>query len=154
MSKIVYILYSISHWLYIRKVPFIPKLISFTIRIIFTGWIPASTKIGKNCIFGKGALGIVIHERAVIGDCCIIGQNVTIGGSSEKERNKLPVLGNRVRVGANSVLLGNIRIGDEVIIAAGAVVIDNVPSRSVVAGNPAKIIKSNIDINEFVNFQC
>jgi serine O-acetyltransferase len=154
MSRIVYLLYLISHWLYVRKVPFIPKLFSSTIRIVFAGWIPASARIGKNCRFGKGALGIVLHERVVIGDCCIIGPNVTIGGSSEKEKNRLPVIGNRVRVGANSVVLGNITIGNEVIIAAGAVVINDVPPKSIVAGNPAKIIKSNIDINELVTFKC
>ena len=154
MSKMVYILYKISNWLYLRKVLFLPKIITLFIRIIFSGWIPASAKIGKHCKFGKGGLGIVIHEQAEIGDCCIISHNVTIAGASKKERNKLPRIGNSVRIGAAAVILGDVDIGDEVIIAASAVVIRDVPSQSIVAGNPAKVIKSNININDFVDFDC
>lgn len=154
MSKFVYFLYYISHKAFLYKIPLIPKLLTLLIRIVFSGWIPASAKIGKDVKFGKGGLGIVIHEQAVIGNCCIISHNVTIGGSSKKERNKLPVIGKRVRIGAGAVLIGDIKIGDEVIIAASSVVTTDVPKRCIVAGNPAQIVKNDINIYDYVDFDC
>jgi serine O-acetyltransferase len=142
MSKILLFLYGISFYLYSKNIPLIPKLITYFNRIVFSVWLPASTKIGQNCTLGKGGLGVVIHEKAVIGDYCIISNNVTIGGSSKKEQGKLPVLGNRVSVGAGCVILGDIAIGDNVIIGAGAVVTKNIEENSIAVGNPAKVIKT------------
>lgn len=110
-------------------------------------------QIGKNCIFGKGGLGIVIHEKTIIGDNCIISHNVTFGGSSKKEEGLLPVVGNKARIDSGAVILGNAKIGDNVIIAANSVVRKDVPDNSIVAGNPAKIIKENIIIEEYVDFR-
>jgi serine O-acetyltransferase len=153
MSKILLLLYRISFYLNAKKIPLIPKLITYFNRIVFSVWLPSSTQIGKNCTLGKGGLGVVIHEKAVIGDYCIISNNVTIGGSSKKEQGKLPTLGNRVRVGAGCVILGDITIGDNVIIGSNSVVTKSIPCNTIVAGNPAKIIKSDIDINEYVTFK-
>jgi len=136
-----------------KNIPLLPMTITYFNRIVFSVWLPASTKIGRNCTLGKGGLGVVIHEKAVIGDCCIISNNVTIGGSSKKELGKLPTLGNRVRIGAGCVILGDITIGDNVIIGSNSVVVKDIPANSIVAGNPAKIIKSDIDINEYVTFK-
>lgn len=65
-------------------------------------------------------------------------QNVTVGSGTGGN----PTIGNNVEFGANSVVIGNIRIGDNVIIAAGAVVTKDVPDYSIVAGVPAKVIKT------------
>jgi len=153
MSKILLFLYKISFYLHSKKIPLIPKLITYFNRIVFSVWLPASAKLGRNCTLGKGGLGVVIHEKAVVGDHCIISNNVTIGGSSKKEQGKLPVLGNRVRVGAGCVILGDVTIGDNVIIGSNSVVVKSIAANSIVAGNPAKIIKSDIDINEYVTFK-
>jgi len=154
MSKVVYLLYWISHLLYLIKIPLLPKMITYTLRLVFNCWIPYQAKIGKGVVFGKGGLGIVIHEKSKIGDCCIISHNVTIGGGSKKTKGKLPVIGKKCRIGANSVIIGNVKIGNNVIIAAGSIVTKDVPDNVIVAGNPVKIIKENINIDDYVDFKC
>lgn len=152
MSQILLKLYRLSHFFYINKLYLLSKTITYFNRIFFGVWLPGSTKIGKSCVLGKGGLGVVIHEDALIGDFCIISNNVTIGGSSKKEKGKLPVIGNRVRIGAGSVIIGNVVIGDNVIVGANSVVTKSIPSNTIVAGNPAFVIKTDININEYVDF--
>ncbi|NMO76999.1 sugar O-acetyltransferase [Niallia alba] len=91
-----------------------------------------------------------------IGHNCMIGPNVgiyTAGHSIEpKNRNSsgyaIPItIGNDVWIGGSCVILAGVSIGDNSIIAAGSIVTKNVPANTIVAGNPAKIIK-NIEINE------
>lgn len=87
--------------------------------------------------------GIVLHEEAVLGDDCLIRQGVSIGRASnhgEGVRAKAPVLGSRVEVGANAVIVGGITIGDDVVIGPNTVVMTNVPSDSIVASPPARVI--------------
>lgn len=90
----------------------------------------------------------MIHERSRIGEHCVISQQVTIGGRAG-HRNP-PRVGSRVYVGAGAKIIGDIEIGDDCVIGANAVVIQSVPRRSVVAGIPARVIKSNIDIAHYM----
>jgi serine O-acetyltransferase len=84
---------------------------------------------------------IVVHGATVIGDDCLIRQGVTIGNAGYQDPMGAPVIGNRVEIGAGAKIIGRIHIGDEVIIGANAVVVRDVPSRAVVVGVPARIIK-------------
>lgn len=68
-----------------------------------------------------------------------VNQCVTIGAKGDKR----PVIGNNVRVATGAIVIGGVTIGDNVIIGAGAVVVKDVPSNSVVVGNPARIVKQN-----------
>ena len=90
-------------------------------------------------------VGIVISRAAIIGDNCIIYQNVTIGAKSHKQGNRksenYPVLGNNVTVYAGAIIVGNVKIGDNAVIGANSVVITDVPPNAVYAGNPARFIK-------------
>ena len=70
-------------------------------------------------------------------------QNTTIGNKSDERPDERPIIGNNVTLGANVVVIGNIHIGDNVIVGAGSVVVKDVPDNVIVAGNPAKIIRSN-----------
>lgn len=135
----VYLFYKIGNFFYKIKLTPISIVIRILMRLIFSCDISYKTKIGKGTIFPHMALGVTIHQDAIIGENCIIMQNVTIGGRSGK--NKLPVLGNNVLVGANSVVIGPVKIGDNVSIGAGSIVIDDIESNSVVCCSKAKRIK-------------
>lgn len=70
--------------------------------------------------------GITIREGTILGENCIIHQNVTIG--QKKTEEKRAVLGDNVNIGAGAILLGPVTIGDNVVIAAGAIVVENIPT--------------------------
>lgn len=91
-------------------------------------------------------VGVVIDEDVVIGNNCSIYQNVTIGKKYSAE-GKSPVIGDNVRIYANACVVGDIKIGNNAIIGAGAIVLHDVPANAIVAGNPAKVIKYRDDIN-------
>lgn len=98
--------------------------------------------IEKNTFFPH-PIGIVINKSTQIGNNCSIYQNVTIGDGRKNPltNRRSPIIGNNVTIYANSVVVGGITIGDNAIIGAGSVVINDVEADSVVAGNPAKRIK-------------
>ena len=132
----------------LRFLPIIPNLITYLIRFVFSCYLPFKIKIGKNFVLGYGGLGVVIHERTIIGDDCHIDQNVTIGGTSKKYG--VPVLGNHVYVGSGAKILGPIIIGDNVVIGANAVIVENIPNNSLVVGIPGKIIKTGILKSQYI----
>ena len=139
--------YRLSNFLYRMKIPVLPKLIYYFQYLAFNCAIPAETKIGKNTRFGYGGIAVVIHKRAVIGKNCKIGTSITIGGTSKKY--EVPIIGDNVQISTGSKILGPVRIGNNVIIGANSVVLIDVPDNSVVVGVPAKIIKTNINIDEY-----
>ena len=98
--------------------------------------------IGKNLVIDHGT-GVVIGETAEIGDDCIIYQGVTLGGTGKEQGKRHPTLGNNVIVGAGARVLGPFHVGDNSKIAAGAVVLSEVPPNSTVVGVPARIVKQN-----------
>ncbi len=131
--------HKVAHWCWVHHIPFIPKLITLLIFLVYNSKIPYTAKIGKGTKFGYGAIGVVVHARAVIGENCGIGTNVTIGGRSGHK--EVPVIGNNVRIYTGSKVLGPIHIGNNAVIGANAVVIKDVPENAVVAGVPARILK-------------
>ena len=94
--------------------------------------------------FGKGLIighygRIIINGSVQFGDQIYITHGVTIGRNATGKRKGVPVIGNRVRIGANAAIVGNVRIGDDVMIAPNAFVNIDVPSHSVVVGNPCVV---------------
>ena len=137
----VYTLYKCANWLYRTRIPVLPRIIYYAIRIVFGGHVPYTASIGSGTWFGCGALGVVLHPETVIGENCVIAQNVTIGGRADFR--DVPRLGNNVFVGAGAKILGPVTIGDNVKIGANAVVIEDVPSDSTVVGIPARIVTTH-----------
>ncbi|HDN84376.1 MAG TPA: serine O-acetyltransferase [Candidatus Aerophobetes bacterium] len=130
----------IAHFLYKHKFYFLARLISQIVRF-FTGIeIHPGAKIGKGFFIDHG-MGVVIGETTEIGDNVTLYQGVTLGGTGKEKGKRHPTLGNNVIVAAGAKILGNIKIGDNVRIGAGSVVIRDVPSDSTVVGVPGRIVK-------------
>lgn len=110
--------------------------------------IPVETNIGKGIRFGHGALGIVIHETAVVGSDCWIMQNVTIGNKDDNS----PIIEDHVLIGAGAVVLGKVKVGRGSVIGANAVVLSDIPPYEVWGGVPAKRIKTIINGEKFPYF--
>jgi putative colanic acid biosynthesis acetyltransferase WcaB len=123
------------------------KIVGLPIRASYTflvNWILGidisdTTKIGRgfNVYHGQG---LVINKSAVIGNQVVVRHNTTIGNA--RKNGGSPVIGDFVEIGANVVIIGEISIGNNSIIAAGSVVIKDVPAHVIVAGNPAKVVKN------------
>ena len=84
-------------------------------------------------------IGTVIHEAVTIGADVTLRHLTTIG--TQRSGQKAPTLGDRVNVGCHSIILGDIHIGNDAVIGAGAVVIHDVPEGATVVGNPARILQ-------------
>jgi serine O-acetyltransferase len=121
------------------KVPLLPRILFCVVRVLFGGHVPYTATIGSGTSFGCGGLGVVLHPNTVIGKNCVIAQNVTIGGRSDF--TEVPTLGANVFVGTGAKILGPVKIGDNAIIGANAVVIRDIPSNSTAVGVPARIIE-------------
>lgn len=85
-------------------------------------------------------IGIVIAKDAQIDEDCVIFQNVTIGKKNGLTKQGAPKIGKKVTIYANSVIVGDIKIGNFVVVGANSFVDFDIPDNTVVAGNPAKII--------------
>lgn len=101
--------------------------------------IPPETKIGEGFYIGHTGR-IIINPDAVLGKNVNIATGVTIGQENRGKRKGCPTIGDRVWIGTNSVIVGNIKIGSDVLIAPLTLVNFDVPDHSVVVGNPARII--------------
>ena len=101
-------------------------------------WISPKCKIGKNIHF-MHLDGITIGSGVEIGNNCVIYQQVTIG----KEKDSFPIIGNNVTIYAGAKIIGGVKIGDNSVIGANAVVIRDVPENSTEVGVPARIIKDS-----------
>jgi serine O-acetyltransferase len=104
-----------------------------------------ATDIHPNARIGRGimldhATGLVIGETAVVGDQTSILHAVTLGGSGKETGDRHPKIGAGVMIGAGAKILGNITVGDCARVAAGSVVLKDVPARTTVAGVPAQVI--------------
>ena len=140
-------LYYIANWLYKHKVPFFPAFFQGLIYLFFNSWIPYQCDIGKGTKIGYGGIAVVIHKDAKIGKNCIIGTCVTIGGN--KANDTVPIIEDSCYIATGAKILGTVIIGEGSFIGTNAVVTKDVPPNSLVVGNPGKVIKNNININDY-----
>jgi len=111
--------------------------------------IPFNTTIGGGFHISHFGL-VIINDQVVIGENCNINQGVTIGQSNRGQRKGCPTIGDRVWIGANAVIVGKISIGNDVLIAPGAYVNIDIPSHSIVIGNPCRIIPKDEATSEYI----
>ena len=131
--------YRRANWLYRHGFKVLARIYEMRIYQAHNSFIPASCEIGNGTVFGYKGMGVVIHKRARIGENCLIAQQVTIGGRSG--HHDVPIIGNNCEICAGAKVLGPIRLGDNVVIGANAVMLQDAPDNTVWAGVPAKMIK-------------
>ncbi len=145
-GKIILFLFRFAHVASRNKVVFflmIPYLVFYR---VFVEWllgieVPYKTCIGPGFVIYHGQ-SLVINDGVTIGLDCTVRHCTTIGHKelADGSFSTCPKIGNHVDIGANVCIIGPIKIGDNVKIGAGAVVVKDVPANSVVVGNPARIL--------------
>ena len=136
------IYYRIAHWLYRCRLYFLARFVSQWARFWTGIEIHPGATIGRRLVIDHGT-GIVIGETAELGDDVLLYQGVTLGGTGKDVGKRHPTLGNNVMVGAGARVLGPITVRDNSRIAAGAVVLQDVPEGATAVGVPAQIVRVN-----------
>ena len=95
--------------------------------------------LGRRVFIDHG-MGTVIGQTAVVEDDCTLYQGVTLGGAGKRQGKRHPTLGKGCVVGAGAKVLGDIRLGENVKVGAGSVVVRDVPDHCTVVGVPARIV--------------
>ena len=135
------LLHRLAHKLYGWKVPLAPRVISQIGRFLTGVEIHPGATIGRRFFIDHG-MGVVIGETAEIGDDVLLYQGVTLGGTGNEKGKRHPTPGSHVVVGSGAKVLGNIRVGDNVKIGAGSVVVHPVPDNSTVVGIPGRVVRT------------
>lgn len=135
------LVHRLAHWFYRHRWFVLARCISQTGRFLTGIEIHPGARIGQRLFIDHG-LGVVIGETAEIGDDVLLYQGVTLGGTGNERGKRHPTLGNRVVIGTGASVLGNIRLGDDVKIGAGSVVVHSVPDGATVVGIPARVVRT------------
>lgn len=131
--------YRVAHWLWARGQRDLAYFFQMRVSEIFGIDIHPAARIGKGIMIDH-AHSIVIGETAVVGDNVSMLHSVTLGGTGKEEQDRHPKIGSGVLIGAGAKVLGNITVGDCSRIAAGSVVLEDIPAKKTVAGVPARIV--------------
>jgi serine O-acetyltransferase len=134
--------YRAARWAHLHKLHTLARLISGISELMFHCYLPASAQIGRGFEVGYRGCGVVVHARACLAENVFMGPGAIIGGRSQHPG--VPQIGRNVYIAPGAKVLGEIVVGDGVVIGANAVVIESVPDNCIVAGVPAKIIRRNI----------
>ena len=136
----ILVYHRIAHWLYGHKHFFLARWVSQHGRHRTGIEIHPGATIGK-CLFIDHGMGIVFGETCEIGDNCTTYHGVTLGGTGKDTGKRLPTIGNNVLIGAGAKVLGPFKVGDNTNIAAGAVVLEEIPPDCTAVGVPARVVK-------------
>lgn len=135
-------MYRRAHSLYLKKHYFLARWISQRCVKKTNIEIHPGATIGRRFFIDHGT-GVVIGETTVIGDDVTIYQGVTLGGTGKDIGKRHPTIGNNVVIGSGAKVLGPFKVGDNSKIAAGAVVLNEIPPNSTAVGVPARVVRSN-----------
>lgn len=131
--------YRIAHWLWERSSRDLAYFFQMRTSEAFGVDIHPGARIGLGIMIDH-AHSIVIGETAVVGDNVSMLHSVTLGGTGKEDGDRHPKIADGVLIGAGAAILGNIRVGHCSRIAAGSVVLQDVPPCKTVAGVPARIV--------------
>ena len=131
--------YRVAHWLWRTGRHDLAYFLQMRISEQFGLDVHPAARIGRGIMIDH-AHSIVIGETAVVGDNVSMLHSVTLGGTGKEEEDRHPKIGNGVLIGAGAKVLGNIKVGDCSRVAAGSVVLQDVPPCKTVAGVPARIV--------------
>jgi len=134
------LLYRLAHVLQRCRLYFAARLISQLARWLTGIEIHPGAAIGRGLFIDHGS-GVVIGETTEIGDWCTLYQGVTLGGTGKELGKRHPTLGNDVLIGAGAKVLGPVKLGDHAKVAAGAVVLHDIPENSTAVGVPARVVR-------------
>lgn len=135
-------MYRKAHFFHEHNMHFVARAISQRAARKTGIEIHPGAQIGRRFFIDHGT-GVVIGETTIIGDDCTIYQGVTLGGTGKDSGKRHPTLGNNVLVGAGAKVLGPFKIGDNSNVAAGSVVLNEIPENSTAVGSPARVVKRN-----------
>ena len=138
-------IYRLSNFFYKKNCKVLSKILDIINYYLHNSIIPGSCKIGKKTKLAYGGIGVVIHSNAEIGEGCLIGQGITIGGRNGEI--EVPKIGDNTYIGAGSRILGKVLIEGDTVIGPNSVVLKNISRYSVVAGVPAKVINEITEDN-------
>jgi len=130
------LLHRVSHSLWQMEAKFAARFLSEVGRVATGVEIHPGAELGRRVVIDHG-MGTVIGETAIVGDDCLIFQNVTLGSSRFKQGRRHPTLERGVVVGVGATVIGAVRVGEESKIGAGAVVVGDVEPNTTVTGIPA-----------------
>ncbi|HET8976013.1 MAG TPA: serine O-acetyltransferase [Solirubrobacterales bacterium] len=130
----------VAHALWQGGIPVAPRLIAYTSRSVTGVEIHPAATIGSDFFIDHGA-GVVVGETAEIGDRVTLYQGVTLGGTGFARGKRHPTLEDDVTVGSGAKLLGPVTIGRNAKVGANTVVIEDVPQRTTVVGNPGHPVR-------------
>lgn len=131
-----------THWLYRHNLKLLARIISQLARWLTGVEIHPGAVIGKRCFIDHG-MAIIIGETTEVGDDVTIYQGVTLGGTGKDTGKRHPTIGNNVILSSGSKILGPFKVGNNVKIGAGAVVLKEVPDNCTVVGIPGTIVRRN-----------
>ena len=129
----------VAHWLWAQGRRDAALFLQSRCSELYAVDIHPAARIGRGIMIDH-AHAIVIGETAVVGDDVSMLHDVTLGGTGKEHGDRHPKIGNGVLIGAGAKILGNIRVGCCSRVAAGSVVLKDVPDRTTVAGVPAKVV--------------
>ena len=139
-----------AHFLYKHNLKLLARIISQLTRF-FTGIeIHPGAVIGRRCFIDHG-MAVVIGETTEIGDDVTLYQGVTLGGTGKDSGKRHPTIGNRVIVSSGARVLGPFKVGDDVKIGSGSIVLKEIPPGCTVVGIPGKIVKRYGESTEDLN---
>ena len=131
----------LTHWLWHNQERDFALYLQSRSSEVFQTDIHPAAQIGRG-IFLDHATGLVVGETAVIEDDVSLLQNVTLGGTGKESGDRHPKVRRGAMIGAGAKILGNIEVGEYARVAAGSVVLRDVPANSTVAGVPAKVVRT------------